>query len=137
MQFRRLNIAARAKLKNILISLISAKYENPILLGPAFLEPRTRKVLLNLLLILAALAVPGAASAGNLTGRYATITLDGSLSDWQAGDVMYSAQNWRRGAAKFHLHECPRRERLQLCLRRLPTFRPGRHHQQLDHHGLH
>ena len=54
--------------------------------------------LLNLLLIAAALAVPGAASAGNLTGRYATITLDGSLSDWQPGDVMYSASEIGAGA---------------------------------------
>ena len=45
---------------------------------------------LKLVLLLAALVLPGAAPAGNLAGRYATITLDGSLADWQPGDVMYS-----------------------------------------------
>ncbi|MCX6923264.1 MAG: Ig-like domain-containing protein [Verrucomicrobia bacterium] len=49
------------------------------------------KPLLRLSLLLTALALPGIASAGNLAGRYATITLDGSLSDWGPGDVMYSA----------------------------------------------
>ena len=56
------------------------------------------KSLLELSLILAALALPGVASAGNLEGRYATITLDGSLSDWQPGDVMYSASEIAAGA---------------------------------------
>ena len=45
--------------------------------------------LLNLIAVCAALALPAVALAGNLTGRYATITLDGSLSDWLASDVMY------------------------------------------------
>ena len=56
------------------------------------------KTVLNLSLILAALALPGVALAGNLEGRYATITLDGSLSDWQSGDVMYSASEISVGA---------------------------------------
>jgi hypothetical protein len=43
-----------------------------------------------LALNLVALSLPMVALAGNLQGRYATITLDGSLSDWQPGDVMYS-----------------------------------------------
>jgi hypothetical protein len=57
-----------------------------------------RKTFLKLALLLAALAVPGLTHAGNLTGRYATITLDGSLSDWQPGDVMYSASEIAAGA---------------------------------------
>ena len=56
------------------------------------------KPFLQLSLILAALALPGAARAGNLEGRYATITLDGSLADWQASDVMYSASEIAAGA---------------------------------------
>jgi hypothetical protein len=53
---------------------------------------------LKLSLILAVLALPVVAPAGNLEGRYATITLDGSLSDWQPGDVMYSASEISAGA---------------------------------------
>jgi hypothetical protein len=45
---------------------------------------------LNLSLSLTVLALPGVAPAGNLQGRYATIALDGNLSDWQPSDVMYS-----------------------------------------------
>src|SRR5512142_2767169 len=56
------------------------------------------KTFLKLTLILAALGLPGVAPAGNLEGRYATITLDGSLSDWQPGDVMYSASEISVGA---------------------------------------
>src|ERR1035441_5828306 len=56
------------------------------------------RTFLKLFLILAALALPVVASAGNLEGRYATITLDGSLSDWQLGDVMYSASEIAAGA---------------------------------------
>jgi PEP-CTERM motif len=56
------------------------------------------KTFLKLSLILTALVLPGVAPAGNLTGRYATITLDGSLSDWQPGDVMYSASEIGAGA---------------------------------------
>src|SRR5512142_1085662 len=56
------------------------------------------KTFLKLTLILAALGLPGVAPAKNLEGRYATITLDGSLSDWQAGDVMYSASEIAVGA---------------------------------------
>jgi hypothetical protein len=37
---------------------------------------------------LAALILPGSVFAANLEGRYATITLDGNLSDWQPTDVM-------------------------------------------------
>lgn len=54
--------------------------------------------ILRLFCILAALAVPAAALAGNLTGRFATINLDGGLSDWRAGDVMYSASEIGAGA---------------------------------------
>lgn len=39
-----------------------------------------------------------AAWAGNLSGRYATITLDGSLADWQSGDTMYRANEIAAGA---------------------------------------
>ena len=53
---------------------------------------------LKLALVLAALALPGSAPAGNLTGRYATMTLDGSLSDWHPSDVMYSASEIGAGA---------------------------------------
>jgi PEP-CTERM motif len=56
------------------------------------------KALLNLSLILAALALPVVASAGNLTGRYATINLDGSMSDWLPSDVMYSSSEIAAGA---------------------------------------
>ena len=56
------------------------------------------RVLLKLSLILVALALPGVAPAGNLAGRYATITLDGSSSDWQPSDVMYSASEIAAGA---------------------------------------
>ena len=56
------------------------------------------RTFLKLSLILAALALPAVAPAGNLEGRYATITLDGSLSDWQPGDVMYSASEISAGA---------------------------------------
>jgi hypothetical protein len=53
---------------------------------------------LKLVLILTGLALPGTALAGNLTGRYATITLDGGLEDWQPSDVMYSAAEIGVGA---------------------------------------
>src|ERR1035437_6985881 len=56
------------------------------------------RTFLKLSLVLAALALPVIAFAGNLEGRYATITLDGSLSDWQLGDVMYSASEISAGA---------------------------------------
>ena len=56
------------------------------------------RTLLKLSLILVALALPSVAPAGNLAGRYATISLDGSLSDWQPGDVMYSASEIAAGA---------------------------------------
>src|ERR1035437_7852831 len=56
------------------------------------------RTFLKLSLLLAALALPVVASAGNLEGRYATITLDGSLSDWLPGDVMYSASEISAGA---------------------------------------
>jgi len=56
------------------------------------------KTLLNLSLSLTVLVIPAVAFAGNLEGRYATITLDGSLSDWQTGDVMYSASEIAVGA---------------------------------------
>ncbi len=59
---------------------------------------RSHKAFLKLALTLLALALPGVATAGNLSGRYATITLDGSLSDWQPGDVMYSASEIGAGA---------------------------------------
>ena len=58
----------------------------------------SRKTSLKLSLILAGLALPAIVSAGNLTGRYATITLDGSLSDWLPSDVMYSASEIGAGA---------------------------------------
>ena len=48
--------------------------------------------------VLAALALAVGVQAGNLEGRYATIALDGSLSDWQSGDVMYSASEIAVGA---------------------------------------
>jgi hypothetical protein len=64
-------------------------------LSGAFGRGRT---FLKLSLILVALALPAVAPAGNLTGRYTTITLDGSLSDWQPGDVMYSAPEIAAGA---------------------------------------
>ena len=54
--------------------------------------------LCQLSLLLAALACPGSALASNLEGRYTTITLDGSLSDWLPGDVMYSASEIGGGA---------------------------------------
>lgn len=60
--------------------------------------PGPRKAFLKLALTLMALALPGVAGAGNLSGRYATITLDGSLSDWQPSDVMYSASEISVGA---------------------------------------
>ena len=44
-----------------------------------------------LMLVIAA----SVASAGNLAGRYATITLDGSLADWQTSDTMYA--EWEIG----------------------------------------
>ena len=53
--------------------------------------------ILKLALVLTALALPVVLQAGNLTGRYATMTLDGSLSDWQSGDVMYSASEISAG----------------------------------------
>ena len=53
--------------------------------------------MLVLALMLATLAISGPASAGNLEGRYATITLDGSLSDWTSADVMYSASEIAAG----------------------------------------
>ena len=56
------------------------------------------KAFLTLSLSLMALALPGVALAGNLEGRYATITLDGSLSDWQSTDVMYRASEIGVGA---------------------------------------
>ena len=52
----------------------------------------------RLSIVLGALALPLAASAGNLAGRYTTITLDGSLSDWQPSDIMYSASEIAAGA---------------------------------------
>jgi len=55
------------------------------------------RILLNLSLSLAVLALPGVSFAGNLEGRYATITLDGSLSDWQPSDVMYSVSEISAG----------------------------------------
>jgi hypothetical protein len=60
--------------------------------------PGSAKTLLRVLPLAVVLALPGAAWAGNLTGRYATITLDGSLSDWQAGDTMYAASEIGAGA---------------------------------------
>jgi hypothetical protein len=36
--------------------------------------------------------------AADLNGRYATITLDGSLSDWQAGDTLYNSSEIAAGA---------------------------------------
>ena len=91
------------------------------------------KTFLKLSLILAALALPGVAPAGNLEGRYATITLDGSLSDWQPGDVMYSASEIGVGAPlEIHVHQRLGRQRLQLRLRRAPASRAGSHHQHLD-----
>jgi hypothetical protein len=56
------------------------------------------RTLLKCFTLLLLLALPGAVQAGNLTGRYATITLDGSLSDWQPGDVMYSASEIGAGS---------------------------------------
>jgi hypothetical protein len=56
------------------------------------------RTLLKLALILVALALPDVAPAGNLAGRYATITLDGSSSDWQPSDVMYFASEIAAGA---------------------------------------
>jgi hypothetical protein len=56
------------------------------------------RTFLKLSLIFAALALPAVAPAGNLTGRYTTMTLDGNLSDWQPGDVMYSASEISAGA---------------------------------------
>jgi len=53
---------------------------------------------LRLLVVTAALCLAGAATAGNLEGRYTTITLDGSLSDWQAGDAMYGPSEIAAGA---------------------------------------
>ena len=38
------------------------------------------------------------ASAADLTGRYATITLDGSLSDWQPSDTLYNSSEIAAGA---------------------------------------
>ena len=49
-------------------------------------------------LLVATLTLAASAHAGNLTGRYATIALDGSLTDWQASDVMYSASEITAGA---------------------------------------
>jgi len=72
--------------------------KTPFLLSRLSKTAGRGKKFVNLSLILAALALPGAASAGNLTGRYATITLDGSLLDWQSGDVMYSASEIGTGA---------------------------------------
>ncbi|MEI6391929.1 MAG: Ig-like domain-containing protein [Verrucomicrobiota bacterium] len=72
--------------------------KTPFLLSRLSKTAGRGKKFVNLSLILAALALPGAASAGNLTGRYATITLDGSLLDWQSGDVMYSASEIGAGA---------------------------------------
>ena len=72
--------------------------KTPSLLSHIFGASEPRKTFLKLALVLAALALPGVAPAGNLTGRYATMTLDGSLSDWQPGDVMYSASEIAAGA---------------------------------------
>lgn len=38
------------------------------------------------------------ASAADLVGRYATITLDGSPSDWQAGDTLYQSSEISSGS---------------------------------------
>ena len=38
------------------------------------------------------------ASAADLVGRYATITLDGSLSDWQPSDTLYQSSEIAAGA---------------------------------------
>ncbi len=57
-----------------------------------------RPAFLRLTLLLGALALPCIASAGNLEGRYATITLDGTLSGWLPTDVLYSASEIGAGA---------------------------------------
>lgn len=60
--------------------------------------PRFGNKLRQLSIVLGALALPLAASAGNLAGRYTTITLDGSLSDWLPSDIMYAASEIAAGA---------------------------------------
>jgi hypothetical protein len=62
-----------------------------------FASDRAR-TLLKCFTLLLLLALTGAAQAGNLSGRYATINLDGNLSDWQPGDVMYSASEIGAGS---------------------------------------
>lgn len=57
-----------------------------------------KPIILPGLALLAALLLPLSASAGNLVGRYATITLDGSLSDWQPDDTMYNGTEITAGA---------------------------------------
>ena len=71
--------------------------KTPSLLSRLSGTSEPRMTFLKLALVLVALALPGVAHAGNLTGRYATMTLDGSLSDWQPGDVMYSASEIAAG----------------------------------------
>jgi len=66
--------------------------------SPLFRASGSRRKLLKLFLLAVALALPAVAWAGNLTGRYTTITLDGSLSDWQPGDTMYSVSEIGAGA---------------------------------------
>ncbi len=53
----------------------------------------------RLALLAVALALPACAWAGNLAGRYATITLDGNLADWlPARDTMYGPSEIGAGA---------------------------------------
>ena len=74
------------------------KHENPGSdVPPLCGTPEARMTFWKLALIFTALALPGIAPAGDLTGRYATMTLDGNLSDWQPGDVMYSASEIAAG----------------------------------------
>lgn len=56
------------------------------------------KTLLKLLSLLAMMVLAGSAPANSITGRYATITIDGNMSDWLSTDVMYPASQIGAGA---------------------------------------